>query len=396
MTEKQLNILFLSSWYPNRVMPTLGNFVQRHAEAVALNSNVAALFVCPDRNCKQKFETIESTINNVFTVNVYYKKVEHNIPVVSQFQKATRYIIAHFKGLSIVKKRFGKIDLVHHNILYPAGIIAWYLKKFRTIPYITTENWTGYLPSDGAYRGFFRKIITKKIANNSSYLTPVSLDLQTAMKSHGFNANYEIVPNVVDVNLFRPQDEKIKNSITRIIHISTLDDPQKNISGILRSAKKLVEKNPDFELHIIGDNPERKILEKLAEDLGLLNKQVFFLGLKLKAELAALLRQADFFVLFSNYENLPCVLIESLASGVPVIASSAGGTPKHISPKLGIIIEPKDEKGFTNAMEWMLDNHSTFDVNYLRTYALEHFSNEKVAEQFQQIYLKVLNKNFNE
>ena len=391
MNKKQLNILFLSSWYPNRIDPTLGNFVQRHAEAVALNSNVAALFVCSDPNCKQKFEVVESIINNVFTVNVYYKKVEHNIPVISQLQKAIRYIRAHFKGLKVLNKKIQKIDLVHHNILYPAGIIALYLKMFKNIPYITTENWTGYLASDGSYKGFIRKFITKKIANNANCLTPVSLDLQLAMQSHGFKSKYEIVPNVVDVKLFYPQKNKISNPKTRIIHISTLDDQQKNISGILRSIKKLAENNSNFELFIVGDNPDRKTLEKLAEELGILNKQVFFLGLKLKDELAALLRQADFFVMFSNYENLPCVLIESLASGIPIIASSAGGTPEHISDKLGIIIEPKDEPGLEKAMEWMLGNYSTFDVSYLRNYAIEHFSNEKVGQQFNRIYLEILN-----
>jgi hypothetical protein len=43
MEDNKLNILFLSGWYPNRVLPTLGNFVQKHAEAVALNCNRAEL-----------------------------------------------------------------------------------------------------------------------------------------------------------------------------------------------------------------------------------------------------------------------------------------------------------------------------------------------------------------
>ncbi len=392
MAENKLNILFLSSWYPNRIFPTLGNFVQRHAEAVALNSNVAALYVCSDSNCKQKFEVVESTINNVFTVNVYYKKVDHSFPLIASFQKLMRYIKGHFIGLKIINQKFKKIDLVHHNILYPAGIIALYLKIVKKIPYIVTENWTGYLPSDGAYKGFFRKIITKKIANSANYLTPVSMDLQIAMKSHGFKSNYEIVPNVVDVELFYPKKNKSINVKPRIIHISTLDDQQKNISGILRSIKKLSERNSNFELYIVGNNQGKGELEQLASELGLLNKFVFFLGLKLKEELATLLREADFFILFSNYENLPCVVIESIASGIPVIATNAGGTAEHVSAKLGIIIEPKDETTFVRSMEWMLTNYSTYDVSFLRKYAVDNFSNEKVGEQFNKIYLKILNE----
>ena len=59
MKNKKLNILFLSSWYPNRVLPTLGNFVQKHAEAVALYEHVIALYVCSDANNKQKFEVVD-------------------------------------------------------------------------------------------------------------------------------------------------------------------------------------------------------------------------------------------------------------------------------------------------------------------------------------------------
>ena len=390
MPDKKLNILFLSGWYPNRVVPTNGNFIQRHAEAVALYANVSALFVCSDRSCKQKIETVENTINNVFTVNVYYKKVTHRVPVVSHFQKAIRYIRAHFKGLKIIGQKFNQINLVHLNILYPAGVIALYLKLVTHIPYISTEQWTGYLPTDGRYKGFLRKLITKTIANHASYLTPVSKDLQIAMERHGFSSKYEVVPNVVDIKAFYPLPNKTANKVKRLIHISTLDDDQKNISGILRVLKKLSAKNTDFELLMVGDNPDRNKLEQLAADLGLLNKQVFFLGIKHKQELALLLRQSDFFILFSNYETFGCVLIEALASGIPVITTNAGGLAKDISNKLGVVVNPKDETGFENAIEWMLANYSTFDVSYMQKYAEEHFSNEKVGMQFQRIYLKAL------
>ena len=202
--KNKLNILFLSSWYPNRVLPTLGNFVQKHAEAAAIRANVVALFVCSDSNNKQKYEVIESAINNVFTINVYYKKVEHSIPLISQIQKARRYIKAHLFGLKIANQKLNTIDIVHHNILYPAGIIAWYLKKFKSIPYIITENWTGYLPSKNTPRGWIEKMFSKKIARNASYITPVSKDLQDAMMNLGFDTRYEIIYNVTDTKLIYP------------------------------------------------------------------------------------------------------------------------------------------------------------------------------------------------
>jgi glycosyltransferase involved in cell wall biosynthesis len=128
----------------------------------------------------------------------------------------------------------------------------------------------------------------------------------------------------------------------------------------------------------------------LAENLGLLNKYVFFKGIKLKNELAEILRRSDFFVLFSNYENLPCVLIESLASGIPVITTNTGGITEHISKEMGIIIEAKDEESLKMAIHKMLTGSQKYDAVYLNKYAADHFSYATVGSQFQKIYNTVL------
>lgn len=375
-------------------MPTLGNFVQKHAEAVSLNSNVAALFVCSDIDCSEKFETTECTINNVFTVNVYYKKVTHSIPLISQFQKATRYIRAHFKGLKIISRKFGKIDLVHHNILYPAGIIAWYLKKTRNIPYIITENWTGYLPSKNNHLGFLQKTISKNIAGNASCITPVSKDLQDAMIHHGFKSGYEIVYNVVDISLFKPLQNISTDRKIKFLHVSTLDDAHKNISGMLRVIAQLAKQRNDFECHFVGDGDTAPHIST-AKQLSIYNNFAFFDGTKTTFEVAELMCHSNCFVLFSNYENLPCVMIEAFASGIPIVSSTVGGIPEHVSAELGLLVKPKDEKALLEALNRMIENlkANKYSSETLSNYAKENFSYEKVSEKFHCIYYRILKKN---
>ena len=390
--SNKLNILFLSSWYPNRVLPTLGNFVQKHAESVALYSNVVALFVCSDNSNKEKYEVIESTLNNVFTINVYYKKVTHSTPILSQIQKANRYINAHLIGLKIANQKFNnKIDLVHHNILYPAGIIAWYLKIFKNIPYIITENWTGYLPSKNTTRGWIEKILSKKIAQNAHYITPVSKDLKDAMISHGFDTNYEIIYNVTDTKLFYPSDSKPLGNKIKIVHISTLDDAHKNISGMLRAAQKLSQTRNDFEIWFIGDGDTQPHI-KTATDLNILNSFAFFDGTKTTSQVAEIMRNAHCFLLFSNYENLPCVMVEALASGIPIVSSTAGGIPEHITDKLGILVKPMDEPALLNALNKVIENIKAgkYNSKELANYAINNFSYEKVGEKFVALYGRIL------
>ena len=389
--EKKLNILFLSSWYPNRVSPTLGNFVQKHAEAVALKSNVSALFVCSDANCKQKYEITESTLKNVYTVNVYYKKVEHSIPVIAQLQKANRYFRAHLLGLNVILKNWGKPDFLHHNILYPAGVIALYLKNKYRIPYIITENWTGYLPSKKMKFGFIQTFLSKKIAANASYITPVSKDLRDAMIHLGFNSNYEIIYNVADTKLFFPTTQKSKDRKIRLLHISTLDDAHKNISGMLRVTAQLKNQRNDFEFWFVGDGDVTPHI-KTATEMGIYNTFAFFDGTKTTTEVAALMRSSDCFVMFSNYENLPCVIIEALASGLPVVSSTAGGVPEHITENMGLLVAPLDEKALLESLNKIIDNirSGKYDTDELSNYAKNNFSYESVGEKFNTLYHQIL------
>jgi hypothetical protein len=230
-----VKVLFLSSWYPNRIQPRLGNFIQRHAETVAVKEQVASLFVTSDKHCKERFEMEEETIRNVFTVNVYYKKINYSFPLISQIHKALRYRKASLIGLKRIEKYFGKADVVHQNVIYPSGAIALMMKYLNKAPYLITEHSTEYhLDSSN---GFITKWLKKRIAANASVITPVSDNLKQAMLKRGLKGNYEVVNNVVNTSIFYPSAQK-NNSKIVFLHISTLDDKQKNISGLLQDIAK--------------------------------------------------------------------------------------------------------------------------------------------------------------
>ena len=397
MSEKKLNILFLSSWYPNRVEPNLGNFVQKHAEAVAIRSNVYALHVCSDPSITQDdFEIIEQNINGINTVNVYYKKITGQFPLVSSFIKFVKYIKAHRLGYERLLKKAGHFDLVHHNILWPAGLFARWLKKKHGLQYIITENNTAYLPYRNYKFSWAEKFLSKKISADAAYITPVSVDLQKAMTTLGFNSKYEIVYNVVDTRLFSPSPQVKKQSRAlgiAFLHISTLQDEHKNISGILRVIAHLQKERTDFNVLIAGDGDLTPHIA-YAKELNIINPVISFKGNQTSIQVAELMRNSDAFILFSNYENLPCVMVEALASGLPVVSSRVGGIPEHINDNNGILVDARDETALLNALKQMLDNLSNGKYNKaaLNKYAVEHFSYENVSKRFHDIYSLILNK----
>jgi glycosyltransferase involved in cell wall biosynthesis len=229
------------------------------------------------------------------------------------------------------------------------------------------------------------------IAGKAGTIMPVTHNLKEAMILNEFHNRYEVVPNVVDVKYFYPEQNAEKNGKKTILHVSHLADEHKNVSGILRVIKKLSEKRNDFELKIVGDGDLKPHIS-YSKELNLNKDIVSFHGTMSTQEIAETMRSSDMFVLFSNYENLPCVIIEAFAAGLPVISTDVGGIREHLTPDKGKLIAARDEQALLDAIDNMLDNLTSFNKEALHKYASENFSYERIGERFTEIYTSVINK----
>jgi glycosyltransferase involved in cell wall biosynthesis len=387
-----IKVLFLSAWYPSRINPMLGLFVEKHARAVAKKCQVAVLYVQPCEKTNPGNYKIEIINEKGFKQVIVYYNDSTKTPLISSLIKIYRWHKAYRKGFREIKIYFGDYDLIHVNILTRTGIIAYFKKMFAGKPYIISEHWSRYMPVNKTYKGFLRKWITKIVIRNASAVTTVTNRLKEAMNAHKLDHHhFRIVPNVVDTDLFtigKKQNLGIKN----IIHVSCFEDKSKNISGILRVLKKLSEKRNDFICRMVGDGIDKKMLEAYASDLGLLNKTVIFEGLKEGNELSAFYAEADFLLMFSNYETMAVVIAEGFSAGLPVVTTDVGGIPEFVSGTRGILVKPNDENALENAINTMLDNYANFNKTELRQYAIDHFSIDIIGNSFFEIYQQVLKK----
>lgn len=385
MTKNKLKILFIPRWYPNRAGALSGIFVKRHAQAVALKHEVAILFVNADPAMHDKMYDSEFLIEDGLpTVRVYYNNAA------PAFIKFFRYLKSCRIGIKLIKEKFGVPDISHIHVLSRTFFPACYFKLFNKTPYIITEQWSGYLPEDGLYKGFLKRTLTKLAVSNASFVTTVSVALKNAMVSHGLKNKYSVIPNVVAVDKFFPLGQKISNTKYFFLSVSNMDDRAKNISGTIRSIKKLSELRNDFEHHFVGGGDGMEAMQSLAEKNNILNKFVFFEGIKTPDDVAAIMRKADLFILFSNYDNMPCVMTEALASGLPVIGSAIHGMKEHIKSGLGILVQPGNENDLVNAIQTAVKNLNSFNKNELRQYAVDNFSYMAVSEKFDKIYQQVI------
>ena len=390
MDNKKLNILFISAWYPDRISPNLGNFVEKHAKAIAENCNVNVLHIAFDANLiNKKHDLTSETENNINIVRIYINKKLIKIFPFTNIQKIFLYLKAYIIGYKYIVSNFGTQDMVHANIVFPTGLIALYFKWKYNLQYIITEHWTGYLPDDPSKIGILQKYLAKIVIRNAKFVAPVSVDLKQAMFSYNLKGNYKVIPNVVDVNIFKPKINKAPNNKVRFLHVSSLDDKQKNITGIINVVSKLVAICNNFELLIVGDGDNLSFI-KLSEELKLLNSVISFESEKNSFEIAELMQQADCFLMFSNYESFSVVIAEALACGLPIIATDAGGISSELTKDYGIIIKPNDEAALQEAMLNMISHHSEYNKQLLSAYA-DKFSYENVGKSYYNLYQEILN-----
>ena len=129
------NILFISSWFPNKIEPTNGNFVQRHAEALSLLHHVEILHAIGDSEQKETYVFDDKIINEIRTLIVYYRNTTN--PILNFVRRMKAYQMGFFKMINP--------DLVHANVLQKSMLFAVYLKWKFKIPFVVTEHWSGFL-----------------------------------------------------------------------------------------------------------------------------------------------------------------------------------------------------------------------------------------------------------
>jgi len=386
--DRKFKVLNICSWYPNEFKPTLGNFVQKHAEAISLFNEVVTLSIFPDEKSNEH-RVIVNSRNQLYEVIIYYPKKTKGFPL----NKFTNYL-AHRKafklGFKIVKEKIGIPEIVHLNIVYPLGIWAYWLKKRFGIPYVVTENSSGFhVNSDHAYPKPVMKLC-QLVLRNADYLLPVSNNLKGNLKILSPLNQFEIISNVVDEKLF--VSKEIHNEeFKRLIHISTGVDEIKNLSGMLRVMNELKNQEVKVTLDIVSDG-DIEYAKDLALDLKL-NSYVTFHSTKTTSEVAEMIQSSDALLMFSNYENFPCVIAEAMMCGKPVISSNVNGIPEHVHHFNGMLVNPRDEKALESAIISFVRNEVNFNSKEIRAYAMDNFSYTEVGRKFSAIYAKVLGSN---
>jgi glycosyltransferase involved in cell wall biosynthesis len=386
MQEKE--ILWLASWYPNEKNPVAGDFIQRHAIAVSAYRKLTVIYM--DQSGWEVNSTIDkitvSEKTNLTEICCYFSFQRTKIPILDRFLYNLRY---ERKFKNLLRSYFSEKNMpecIHVHVPMKAGKLALWAKKKWGIPFIISEQSSTYLPSapDHFYkRNLYYRYMVKKIFRESLIATNVSATVGYLLEKITGIKNIRVIHNTVDPLKFYGKPAVLQKF--RFIHVSTMND-QKNIEGLLESFGALSAIRNDWELRLVG--PVSPALKHMLKNLDWADK-ITCCGELPYSKVAIEMQQASAFVLFSRHENFPCVIVEALSCGLPVITSDAGGSGEAINPKNGLIVPVEDAAKLQTALLYILDHIDQYNKNEIALDAKNRYSYAVIGKQFTALYQEI-------
>lgn len=248
----------------------------------------------------------------------------------------------------------GQSDVLHvmansgwswHLVAAPAIWVA----LLRRVPVVV--NYRGGEASEFLQRS---ATVVRWSMNRVAGLVVPSGFLQQVFDHHGMVA--QVLPNIVDLQRFHPG----KRPATEAPHLLVARnlEPIYDNGTALRAFALVLAEVPGARLTVAGSGPELGRLQALANELGI-SGRVSFAGRLDRDAMAALYRQCSLSINPSLVDNTPNSVLESLASGVPVVSTNVGGVPFIVQDGVtALLVPPQDPQAMAAALVRLLQDHA--------------------------------------
>jgi glycosyltransferase involved in cell wall biosynthesis len=370
LDNSKQHILVMSSWYPSRIDPHVGNFVQRFAQLLVNDYNVSVIHTVADKK-SSKIEVTDTTIEGVRTVLVYYPEKKFKIGRWMQRRKALA------KGFQYVED----VDLVFGHVLLPQGLQFIGAKNYYNCPLVVLEHGSYFRKEKRKKFNKIQRTILKRTSRNTQQLLAVSPLLCADMKVVFPTTQIDIVPNFIDTSLFFTKSEKA-TSFNKFIHISTLDEQTKNPGVLFEGFYRALKLKPNLQLTVLSDQPTA-LWENWVKTRGIA-ANVSFLGPCTWAEIGNEMQQHDALIATSHYESFGIVFAEAWSVGLPVFATSVG-IAANMPDFLGRNIPQNDSEALAQLMVSFAASDFVFDPKIISEHAAQYHA-QSVLKQLQTIF----------
>jgi len=230
-------------------------------------------------------------------------------------------------------------DVLHCHGAYPPGYIGLAFRRLTGVPMVVRPHGSDILPGEWIRRHTILEPRVRRVMRDADAVIAQGRELARESEALGASPDrIRIVSNGVEIPAEirrRPGEPPL------LVGMGSLT-PKKGFDLLLRAMPAVREAVPGCRLTLAGEGPERGRLEDLARSLDI-ESVVELPGQVVGEQKADLLARAALFVLPSRREPFSNLLLELLASGVPVVATAVGGTPEILGePPAGVLVPPED------------------------------------------------------
>lgn len=306
-----------------------------------------------------------------------------------------------------VKKKniIGKINKTIKNTIYYNKQLKKILDEEEVLLILNIRYWMmnlSILNLKNKKIGWFHSTINSDIQTNLiklNYILFKQYDIIYNVSKEGKDDFDKVLPNLkikskilynsFDVNNIIEKSFESLNENKYIVTVGRLVNSHKGFDVLINAVKKLRDESVDIKLIVVGDGPDREILENQIKEK-FLEKNVIIKGFDENPY--KWMRKSDAFILSSNYEGLPTVLIEALACEAPIVSTNCKCGPSEIlnNGEYGILVPVGDSEALKEGIKKvLLDEKLQKKLKEKSLKRALEFSNEKIIKQLENQILEL-------
>lgn len=325
-----------------------------------------------------------------------------SVPNVTKISRAENVLMRYARYTLALWKLARRADIVYLQDSFSAGVPLRFIRMFTYFPFIlkivgdpawersqaggkTTDTIDEFQLRTYDMHTEIIRHLSRWVAKSASKIIVPSFYLSRIVSGWGIDPkSIEVIYNATETpSEMKPIDSwphrRVILTVGRLV-------PWKGIDQLIRVIGELP---PDVDVVVIGDGPERRYLEALAEEKAVVSR-VHFLGTRDHCEVAWAMQKADVFALCSTYEGLSHVLIEAQHLGLPTVATNVGGNSEVITHKKnGLLVSPSDTIMLGKSLNLILEDSEVSGL--MRENALKNatrFSKREMVEKTIEILLQ--------
>lgn len=375
--DMPVRVLTFSTLYPSSVRPGHGVFVETRLRELLKHGGVQSRVVAP----VPWFPSTDPRFGEYALMSRTPHRETHNgidvqhpryvlPPKVGMTMAPLSLAIGALPALRRLRREGFDFDLIDAHYYYPDGVAAALLARWLNKPFTVTARGTdlNLIPQYTLPR-----LMMQWTARRAQASIGVCSALVDVLRGWNIEeSKLRVMRNGVDLERFRPMSQLEARRALGIdgspllLSVGYLIE-RKGHHVLIEALQRLAPIHPGARLVIVGAGPERAALQALAANLGVA-EHVHFAGAQPNTQLYRWYSAADIFLLASSREGWANVLLEAMACGTPVVATSIWGTPEVVAnDQVGRLVSARDSASFARSITEVLN--ADLDRPAIRRYA---------------------------